>query len=165
MALAPEFRAAPLTDQIVASDVLQLVLGLRETNPKKHAFEVACHDEVENLRFSTTRINRSAYRFCIRMYYGPCVISKELREYLLSREMQHSRGRPHHPMTQGKIERYHRSLKNVVKLRNYYLPLKRQTLRGRKRYNLGMPVGEEEPILPALYREGCPLESEPLLSR
>ena len=25
-------------------------------------------------------------------------------------------------MTQGKIERYHRSMKNVVKLRNYYYP-------------------------------------------
>ena len=25
-------------------------------------------------------------------------------------------------MTQGKIERYHRSMKNVVKLQNYYLP-------------------------------------------
>ena len=25
-------------------------------------------------------------------------------------------------MTQGKIERYHRSLKNVVKLQNYYFP-------------------------------------------
>ena len=27
-------------------------------------------------------------------------------------------------MTQGKIERYHRSMKNVVKLRNYYYPWK-----------------------------------------
>ena len=27
-----------------------------------------------------------------------------------------------HPQTQGKIERWHRSMKNVVKLENYYLP-------------------------------------------
>lgn len=27
-----------------------------------------------------------------------------------------------HPMTQGKIERYHHSMKNVIKLQNYYLP-------------------------------------------
>jgi transposase InsO family protein len=53
---------------------------------------------------------------------GPCFISKELREYLEKRELRHTRSRPYHPMTQGKIERYHRSLKNVVKLRNYYLP-------------------------------------------
>ena len=27
-----------------------------------------------------------------------------------------------HPMTQGKIERYHRSMKNQILLENYYLP-------------------------------------------
>jgi hypothetical protein len=32
------------------------------------------------------------------------------------------RGRPYHPMTQGKIERYHRSMKNVVRLENHYSP-------------------------------------------
>ena len=36
--------------------------------------------------------------------------------------MTHTRGRPYHPMTQGKIERYHRSMKNVVTLRNYTIP-------------------------------------------
>jgi putative transposase len=32
------------------------------------------------------------------------------------------RGAVHHPQTQGKIERWHRSMKNVVKLDNYYFP-------------------------------------------
>ena len=36
--------------------------------------------------------------------------------------MQHVRGGPYLPMTQGKIERWHRSLKNVVKLQCYYSP-------------------------------------------
>jgi putative transposase len=36
--------------------------------------------------------------------------------------MTHTRGKPYHPMTQGKIERYHRSLKNQILLENYYLP-------------------------------------------
>ena len=36
--------------------------------------------------------------------------------------MGHTRGRPYHPMTQGKIERYHRSMKNVVRLENHYSP-------------------------------------------
>ena len=36
--------------------------------------------------------------------------------------MGHTRSKPYHPMTQGKIERYHRTMKNVVTLQNYYLP-------------------------------------------
>ena len=37
-------------------------------------------------------------------------------------EIEHTRGAPYHPLTQGKVERYHRSMKNVVKLENYYYP-------------------------------------------
>ena len=36
--------------------------------------------------------------------------------------MDQVHGRPLHPQTQGKIERYHRTMKNVVKLNNYYYP-------------------------------------------
>ncbi len=36
--------------------------------------------------------------------------------------MVHTRGRPYHPQTQGKIERWHRSMKNQILLNNYYLP-------------------------------------------
>ena len=53
---------------------------------------------------------------------GPCYLSHQLRDYLAKHGISHTRGAPYHPMTQGKIERYHRSLKNVVKLENYYLP-------------------------------------------
>ena len=53
---------------------------------------------------------------------GPCYISGELKSYLEKQGMTHTRGAPYHPMTQGKIERYHRSMKNVVKLQNYYFP-------------------------------------------
>lgn len=53
---------------------------------------------------------------------GPCYVSGQLRNYLAEHGMEHTRAAPYHPMTQGKIERYHRSMKNVVKLENYYLP-------------------------------------------
>ena len=53
---------------------------------------------------------------------GSCYISKELAQYIEHQGMSHVRGKPNHPQTQGKIERYHRSMKNIVKLENYYLP-------------------------------------------
>lgn len=53
---------------------------------------------------------------------GPAYLSKELREYLEAQDIEHTRGAPFHPMTQGKIERYHRSMKNIVLLENYFLP-------------------------------------------
>jgi len=53
---------------------------------------------------------------------GPCYISSELKSWFKDRAIEHTRGAPCHPMTQGKIERYHRSMKNVVKLEHYYYP-------------------------------------------
>jgi transposase InsO family protein len=53
---------------------------------------------------------------------GPAYLSAELRSFLEAQGMPHTRGAPYHPMTQGKIERYHRSLKNVVELVNYFDP-------------------------------------------
>jgi len=53
---------------------------------------------------------------------GPCYLSKGLAEWMTDNDMKHVRGKPYHPQTQGKIERYHRTMKNVVKLQNYYLP-------------------------------------------
>ena len=35
--------------------------------------------------------------------------------------MKHIRGAPMHPQTQGKIERWHQTLKNRIPLENYFL--------------------------------------------
>ena len=53
---------------------------------------------------------------------GPCYISGELKAWLKNKDIAHTRGAPYHPMTQGKIECYHRSMKNVIKLEHYYFP-------------------------------------------
>ena len=53
---------------------------------------------------------------------GPAYHSAELAKFLRERRIRHIHGAPYHPMTQGKIERWHRSMKNVVKLQNYYSP-------------------------------------------
>ena len=53
---------------------------------------------------------------------GSAYVSKELRGYLEANEIHHIRTKPYHPMTQGKIERYHRSMKNLILLDHYYSP-------------------------------------------
>jgi putative transposase len=129
---------------------------------------------------------------------GSCYISGELQKYLDNNGIKHTRGRPYHPMTQGKIERYHRTMKNLVNLEHYYLPwqleykiaefveyynhkrvhesldnltpadvyygrarqittarnlVKEQTMRQRRRLNLGLMPMKEELIKPAIIRE------------
>ena len=53
---------------------------------------------------------------------GSSYVSAELAEWLEGQAMGHVRGAPYHPMTQGKIERWHQTLKNRILLENYYLP-------------------------------------------
>lgn len=53
---------------------------------------------------------------------GPSYISSELAEWLDENDMDHVRGAPYHPQTQGKIERWHQTLKNRILLENYFLP-------------------------------------------
>ncbi len=54
---------------------------------------------------------------------GSCYVASEIKTYLKDQyEMKQVHGKPAHPQTQGKIERYHRTMKNVVKLHFYYSP-------------------------------------------
>jgi transposase InsO family protein len=53
---------------------------------------------------------------------GSSYVSGELAEWLKDKGMKHSRGAPYHPQTQGKIERWHQTLKNHISLENYFLP-------------------------------------------
>ena len=53
---------------------------------------------------------------------GSCYISEEIKGFLMGKGIKPINGKPMHPQTQGKIERYHRTMKNVIKLDNYYSP-------------------------------------------
>ena len=54
---------------------------------------------------------------------GSCYIAKDLKSFLKKDlKIKQVHGKPGHPQTQGKIERYHRTMKNVVKLDHYYHP-------------------------------------------
>ena len=68
---------------------------------------------------------------------GSSYIATELAEWLDDNGMDHVRGAPYHPQTQGKIERWHQTLKNRILLGNYFLPgdLKGQIGRFISHYN------------------------------
>lgn len=53
---------------------------------------------------------------------GASYISGELADWLDDKGMDHVRGAPYHPQTQGKIERWHQTLKNRILLDNYFFP-------------------------------------------
>ena len=69
---------------------------------------------------------------------GPSYVAGELADWLKDRKMHHVRGAPFHPQPQGKaatgqgshrarqpqgkIDRWHQTLKNRILLENYYLP-------------------------------------------
>ena len=53
---------------------------------------------------------------------GAFYVAGELADFLADKGMGHVCGAPYHPQTQGKIERWHQTLKNRILLDNYYLP-------------------------------------------
>src|SRR5215469_16819141 len=53
---------------------------------------------------------------------GSSYIAGDLAEWLGARNISHLHGAPYHPMTRGKIERWHQTRKNRILLENYFLP-------------------------------------------
>src|SRR6202162_2720072 len=53
---------------------------------------------------------------------GSSYVASDLADWLDKQNIEHVRGAPYHPQTQGKIERWHQTLKNRILLNNYYLP-------------------------------------------
>lgn len=80
--------------------------------------------EVLDIAIDVTGADKVKVKFKPRLLTdnGPCYLSESLKNYLHKKGMVHTKGAPFHPQTQGKIERYHRSMKSVILLDNYYLP-------------------------------------------
>ena len=68
---------------------------------------------------------------------GSSYVATDLAEWLDQQKMEHVRSAPYHPQTQGKIERWHQTLKNRILLEHYYLPgdLERQVAAFVEHYN------------------------------
>ena len=67
---------------------------------------------------------------------GSSYIAADLAKSLDGQNLEHVRGAPYHPMTQGKIERWHQTLKNRILLENYYLPGDLEDTDGATPFNL-----------------------------
>jgi len=65
---------------------------------------------------------RVAHRPRLLSDNGSSYVAGDLAGWLANRGIGHVRGAPNHPQTQGKIERWHQTLKNRILLENYYLP-------------------------------------------
>jgi len=74
--------------------------------------------------FEATGLDRGGvrHRARLRRDNGPCYVSSTLQSWLAENGVPHTRGKPYHPMTQSKIERWHRTLKDRILLHNDYLP-------------------------------------------
>ncbi len=85
------------------------------------------HSDVEqtlDMALAATGVQQVAVKHRPRLLSdnGSAYISGDLADYLAQHGIQHTRGAPYHPQTQGKIERYHRSIKNVICLEHHYFP-------------------------------------------
>jgi transposase InsO family protein len=80
--------------------------------------------ETLDLALSAAAIDRAdvVHRPRLLSDNGSSYIAADLAAWLEGEGIKHIRGAPYHPMTQGKIERWHQTLKNRILLENYYLP-------------------------------------------
>jgi putative transposase len=89
----------------------------------RHNENDRCHDTLNMaLQASGLDLANVAHRPRQLSDNGSSYISAEQADWLGDKGMDHTRGAPMHPQTQGKIERWHQTLKNRVLFENYYLP-------------------------------------------
>src|ERR1700754_740253 len=76
----------------------------------------------ESPKPSSKRLVRDIRRATRKQYSAEEKIRIVLDGLRGEHSIAHIRGAPCHPQTQGKIERWHQTLKNRIMLENYYFP-------------------------------------------
>ena len=79
-------------------------------------FKITLNRAIEKTGVDRVKVRHNAH---LLSDSGPSYISNELEVFLETQQIEHTRGALFHPMTQGKIERYHQSKNNMVNLQGY----------------------------------------------
>ena len=95
----------------------RIVKDIKRKTRKQYSAEEKIRIVLDGLRGE-----ESVAELCRREGNGASYISEGLANYIRDNGMSHVRGAPYHPQTQGKIERWHQTLKNRILLENYFLP-------------------------------------------
>ena len=113
------------------SQIIDLALELPELSPRELAIRFT--DEKKYFVSETLDLALSASGLDhVTVVHRPRLLSDNgssyitlpdnLAMWLEGKGMEHARGAPYHPQTQGKIERWHQALKNRILLENHHLP-------------------------------------------
>lgn len=78
--------------------------------------------ETVEMALSASGLDGSRHRPRLLSDNGSSYVAGDLATWLGKQNIKHVRGAPNHPMTQGKIERWHQTMKNRILLENYFLP-------------------------------------------
>ena len=96
----------------------RLSIALYETMSAKDV-----EDTLEMARIKASLdLGRDLHRPRLLSDYGPFYISRDLNEHLKRKDIEHIRAAPNLPLTPCKTARDHRSMKKVIKIRNYDFP-------------------------------------------
>jgi len=84
--------------------------------------KVADVTETVEMALAASGLDGSRHRPRLLSDNGSSYVAGDLAAWLDKQNIKHVRGAPNHPMTQGKIERWHQTMKNRILLENYFLP-------------------------------------------
>jgi transposase InsO family protein len=108
----------------VRGEIIAMALDKPELSPRELAMKVGDVTDTLEMALAASGLDQIDVRHRPRLLSdnGSSYVARDLADWMSEHDMRHVRGAPYHPMTQGKIERWHQTLKNRILLEHYYLP-------------------------------------------